>query len=171
VGFWQTEVLSVAPKGIWLLMSLGIVLAAEVAAALSLVFLTIVLPLSYSGNSPLVLLGLIFFLVVVPFVGLLAGLPIWWRFVARPRHITRRRGVFLGMLGGIVAHPLMWICILPPLGFDLLLVLPFSLLSLIYVGWITAAVGGIAGGLLLHLQGVLMRRMRPQDGPVSLPNG
>jgi hypothetical protein len=75
------------------------------------------------------------------------------------------------MLSGIVAQPLVLIGILPSLGFGLLLVLPFSVLSLIYVGWITATVGGIAGGLLVHLQVVLMRRMRQQDGSVSPSNG
>ena len=199
MGFWQSEVLSVAPKAVWLLMSLGIVLAAEIAAALSLVFLTIVFPLSFNGNGNLLLfLGLIFFLVVVPFAGLLVGLPTWWLFVARPRQLTLRRGIFLGMLSGIVAHPLVWICcwlllsllgvinltlhlianlpLVLPFDFplvllDLPLVLPFSVLSLILAGWITAAVGGIAGGLLVHLQAVLVRRMRQQDGIVPLPNG
>lgn len=171
MGFWQADVWSVAPTAIWLLMSLGIVFAAEIAAALSLLFLTIVTPLSFNGNPPLVLLGLIFFLVVVPVVGLLVGLPTWWRFVARPRRFIRRRGVFLGMLCGLVAHPLVWICMLPALGFSFLLVLPVSILSLVYVGWITAAVGGIAGGVLMHLQGVLTRRQRQQDGPVPQPNG
>jgi hypothetical protein len=102
------------------------------------------------------------------------------------------------MLSGVVAHPLVWICcwlllsllgvinltlhlianlpLVLPFDFplvllDLPLVLPFSVLSLILAGWITAAVGGIAGGLLVHLQAVLVRRMRQQDGIVSLPNG
>jgi hypothetical protein len=171
--FRQSELWSVAPTAIWLVMSLGIVLAAEIAAALSLVFVATVFPLSYNGDGapPLVLLGLIFFLVVVPFVGLLVGLPTWWRFVARPNQITRRRGVLLGMLSGMVAHPLVWICLLPPLGFGLLLIIPASVLSLIYVGWITAAVGGIAGGVLVHLHGALLRRMRQHDGTMSLPTG
>lgn len=175
MGFWQSDVWPVAPPAIWLLMSIGSVLAAEIAAALSLVFLTIVTPLSFNGNGygnpPLLLLGVMLFLVVVPFVGLLVGLPTWWRFVARPGHLTRRRGVLLGMLCGIVAHPLVWICLLPALGFGPILVLPVTVLSLIYVGWITAAVGGIAGGVLVHLQAVLTRRMCQQDGQVPQPNG
>jgi hypothetical protein len=202
MGFWQSDVLSVAPKAIWLLMSLGIVLAADIAAALSLAFVTSILPLSFTGSGTLLLvLGMIFFLVVVPVAGLLVGLPTWWLFVARPRHITRRRGIVLGMLSGLAAHPLVWIGslllvslvdvfaltnltpphmsslpnppVVPPsaLPFNLLLVVPLSLLSLTVVGWITAAVGGIAGGLLIHLQVVLMRRMRQQDGIVSPPHG
>lgn len=192
--FWQSEVLSVAPKAIWLLMSLGIVLAADIAAALSLVFVAMVLPLSFNGPEILlIVLGLIFFLAVVPVAGLLVGLPMWWLFVARPRRMTRRRGMLLGVLSGLVTHPLVWIgCLLllsllnvvnllpeltstSPLGLPvdlpLVLVLPLSVLSLILVGWITAAVGGIAGGLLVHLQLALMRRMRKrqQDGIVSPP--
>ena len=47
MGFWQSDVLSVAPKAIWLLMSLGIVLAADIAAALSLAFASLILPPLY----------------------------------------------------------------------------------------------------------------------------
>jgi hypothetical protein len=198
MGFWQSEVWSVAPKAIWLLMSLGIVLAADIAAALALAFASLIFPLSFSGSGTLLLiLGVIFFLVVVPVAGLLVGLPTWWLFVARPRQFTRRRGIVLGMISGIVAHPLVWIgsvfeltlvelsnltsaptsnlpsglpeVFVPPVS--LFLVVPMSVLSLIVVGWITVAVGGIAGGLLVHLQGVLMRRMRQRDGSVAPPNG
>lgn len=201
MGLWQSDVLSVAPRPIWLLMSLGIVLAADTAAALSLAFASLILPpLSFSGSGTLLLiLGVIFFLVVVPVAGLLVGLPAWWLFVARPRHFTRQRGIVLGMISGIVAHPLVWIgadfewtlvelnnltsaptshlpsnlpsslpeVFVPPVS--LFLVLPLSLLSLTVVGWITVAVGGIAGGLLVHLQGALMQRMRTQEGSVSPP--
>jgi hypothetical protein len=197
---WQSEVFSVAPRATWLLMSLGIVLAAEIAAALSLVFVRIIFPLSFNGGgNALLVLGVIFFLIIVPLAGLLAGLPTWWLFVARPRHITLRRGILLGMLSGLIAHPLVWICCLLLLSLmdairlaphlasnfpsnlpsnlpleptsNLLLALPLSVLSLILVGWITASVGGIAGGLLVHLQGALMRRMRQQDGLVFPPHG
>lgn len=197
---WQSEVFSVAPKATWLLMSVGIVLASEIAAALSLVFVRVIFPLSFNGSgNALLALGVIFFLIIVPLAGLLAGLPTWWLFVARPRHITLRRGIFLGMLSGLVAHPLVWICCLLLLSLvdaislaphltsnfpsnfpsglplepssDLLLALPLSVLSLILVGWITASVGGIAGGLLVHLQGAPTWRLRQQDGIVSPPHG
>ena len=199
MGFWQSDVLSVAPRLIWLMMSLGIVLAADIAAALSLAFASLIFPpLSFAGSGTLLLiLGVIFFLVVVPVAGLLVGLPTWWLFVARPRQFTRRRGIVLGMISGIVAHPLVWIgsvfeltlvelsnlasaptsnlpssppeVFVPPVS--LFLVLPLSVLSLIVVGWITVAIGGISGGVLIHLQVVLMRRMRPQDGSMSPPTG
>jgi hypothetical protein len=192
MGFWQSDVLSVAPKAVWLVTSLGIVLAADIAAALSLAFASLILPpLSFSGSGTLLLiLGVIFFLVVVPVAGLLVGLPTWWIFVARPRQFTRWRGIVVGMISGIVAHPLVWIgsvfeltlvelsnltsapasnlpsnapssvseVFVPPVS--LFLVLPLSLLSLTVVGWITVAFGGIAGAVLVHLQVVLMRRMR-----------
>jgi hypothetical protein len=192
MGFWQSDILSVAPKAVWLVTSLGIVLAADIAAALSLAFASLILPpLSFSGSGTLLLiLGVIFFLVVVPVAGLLVGLPTWWIFVARPRQFTRWRGIVVGMISGIVAHPLVWIgsvfeltlvelsnltsapasnlpsnapssvseVFVPPVS--LFLVLPLSLLSLTVVGWITVAFGGIAGAVLVHLQVVLMRRMR-----------
>lgn len=143
----------------------------------------------------LLVLGVIFFLVVVPLVGLLVGLPTWWLFAAKPRQFTLWRGIFLGIFGGIVAHPLVWICCslvlsvvdvinLTPhlmsnfssnlpviLPVDLLLVVPLSVLRIVLVGWITVAIGGIAGGLLVHLQAALMRRVRLQDGIVPPPIG
>lgn len=170
--FWKSEVWPVAPKAIWLLMSLGVVLAAEIAAALSLVFLALVLPLLYNGTgSPSLQVPGLVVMLVAPFVGLLVGLPAWWRFVAKPNTITLRRGVVVGALSGLVAHPLLWLCILPSLGFGLILVLPVSALSLIFVGWITAAVGAIAGGLLIRLQRALMGHTGPQNGMVSLSHG
>lgn len=95
------------------------------------------------------------------------------------------------MLSGLVAHPLVWICCLVLLSLvdvinltphftsnlplipspSLLLALPLAVLSLALVGRITAAVGEIAGGMLVHLQGVFMRRMRQQDDIVSSRNG
>jgi hypothetical protein len=199
MGFWQSDVLSVAPRSVWLVTSLGIVLAADIAAALSLAFASLIFPpLSFAGSGTLLLvLGVIFFLVVVPVAGLLVGLPTWWLFVARPRQFTRWRGIALGMISGIVAHPLVWIgadfewtlvelsnltsastsnlpssppeVFVPPIS--LFLVLPLSLISLTVVGWITVAVGGIAGGVLIYLQVELMRRLRQQDGMVSPSHG
>lgn len=170
--YWKSEVWSVAPKAVWLLMSLGIVLAAETAAALSLVFLAFTLPWLYNGSaSPSLLLPSLVTMLVAPFVGLLVGLPTWWRFVAKPNKITLRRGVVLGALSGVVAHPLMWLCILLPLGLGLIVVIPASILSLVFFGWITAAVGAVAGGLLVYFQRELMRRPGPQDAPVSLAQG
>ncbi len=203
MGFWQSEILSVAPRSMWFVTSLGIVLAADIAAALSLAFASLILPpLSFAGSGILLfILGVIFFLVVVPIAGLLVGLPSWWLFVARPRQYTRWRGILLGMISGIVAHPLVWIgadfewtlvelsnlmsapssnlpsnlpsslpaVFIPPVS--LFVVLPLSLISLIVVGWITVAIGGIAGGVLIHLQVVLMRHMRQQDGNMPPPTG
>lgn len=167
--YWKSEVWPVAPKAVWLLMSLGIVLAAEIAAALSLVFLALILPLAYNGNgSPSLLVPGLVVMLVVPFVGLLVGLPAWWLFVAKPRQLSLRRGVVLGSLCSVVAHPLLWLCILTPLGLGLLVVLPASIMSLIVVGWITVAVGAAAGGLLVYFQRELMRRTGPQGSTAPL---
>ena len=54
---------------------------------------------------------------------------------------------------------------------DVPICIPFSYLSLCIVGWITATVGGIAGGLLVYLQIVLTRRVPQRDDNVSLPKG
>jgi hypothetical protein len=43
-------------------------------------------------------------------------------------------------------------------------VILFSLMSLIYVGWITAAVGGVAGALLIRLRRVLSDNQK-EDHP------
>jgi len=149
-------------------ISVCIALAAEIAAALTLAFVHIAFPLTFNGNVSL-------FLVCAPIAGLLVGLPIWWRFVAKPRHATIGRGIFLGILSGIIAHPLAWLCFmllssllgvdffprqpLPDLPSLLQAIIPFSLFSLVYVGWIAVAVGGIAGGLII----ALMRRVNQQD--------
>lgn len=173
--FWRSEISSVAlPKASWPLVGLGIVLAAEIAAVLSLAFVPILFPFSFNKGN------LILFLVSVPLAGLLVGLPAWWRFVARQRQTRLRRGIFLGMLSGLVAHPFVWICCMllsSLLGMDflvvddpllkLLLIVPFSLMSLASAGWITAIVGGIAGGLLV----LLTRRLRRRDESVSVSNG
>ena len=158
------------PKVLWLLLSIGIILASEIAAICSII--VSLLPsyienlarppfLSFVGSvSPL--------LVTSPFAGLLVGLPCWWLLIERPKRATIRRGVVLGALSSIVAHPLIWtlVTMLSPIlgggwttGSGLLqniqYVVLFSLVGLIYGGWITAAVGGAAGALLIQLRRVL----------------
>jgi hypothetical protein len=167
------------PKVFWLLLSIGIILASEIAAICSIIvsFLPSYIQnlarppfLSFVGSlSPL--------LVTSPFAGLLVGLPCWWLLIERPKRATIRRGVVLGALSSIVAHPLMWtlLTMLSPIlgggwttGSGLLqniqYVIFFSLMGLIYVGWITAAVGGVAGALLIRLRRVLSDNQK-EDHP------
>ena len=189
MGFWQSKVLSVAlPKAIWPLMILGIILASEIAAALSVTFVQIVFPsFPFYGETSII------FFVSVLLVGLLVGLYAWRLFVERARstQTASRSKIFLGIVFGVVsslvAHPLVWICciflsyflnvdfIIHARQLNLLLMLvyisPFPLMSLCFVGWITAIVGGIAGGLFAYLQIVLTRHVPQWDDSIFLPKG
>jgi hypothetical protein len=161
--FFSLEVSSAQPpKGMWLLIGLGAILAADIATVLSLAFLSLV-GLSITNWG----LGL----VAAPFAGLLAGWFCWGFFILRPRRATIRRGVFFGALSSMLAHPLLWMFLTPAymlngptvetasffLG-NLMIHLSVSLFSLLIVGWITTIVGGIAGGLLIYLQCLLTQR-------------
>ncbi len=166
----QPEVSSLPPgKAMWMLIGIGAVLASEIAAVLSLAFL------SSQGLFSLTLTsGEGLYLVAAPLSGLLAGLLNWWLSIVRPRRATVRRGI-----SSVIAHPLMWesVALLssltgtnlfgrllgPGMFLDLPLVLSLSLMSLFYVGWITTLVGGATGGVLMYLQHILTLRSRQSD--------
>lgn len=117
---------------------------------------------------------------------LLLGPLFWWRFIIRAGHLTLGRGILVGVLVSLVAHPLTWflatdtyiaaaslsrrqtdlllLILSNPLG-QLVQSLDFSLLSLLYVGWITSLVGGVVGGLLALVQRAFMVRQ------AGLPDG
>lgn len=100
---------------------------------------------------------------------LLIGPCLWWRMVIKTDRLSVRRGVTIGILGGIIAHPLTWYLanlfafllgqktivglslVINPIQ-DLVGSLLLSLVSLLLVGWITVLVGGVAGGLIAWLQ-------------------
>jgi hypothetical protein len=178
--FWQSNI------SIWLLISLGIVFATEIAAALSVAFVQLVFPsFPFYGET------LIIFFVSVLLVGLLVGLYAWRLFVesVRSTQTTPLRKIFLGIVFGIVssliAHPLVWICcvflsyflnvdfILHARQLNLISMLVyisiFPLMSLCFVGWITTIVGGIAGSLFACLQMVLTRHVPQWDENLFLP--
>jgi hypothetical protein len=113
---------------------------------------------------------------------LLSGV-LWWRIVVRPQDPGIVRGVVAGLHSGLLIHPLTWF-----LGFlSLMLVygaqinqlgkgaligllygIPLSIsytgLGLAAGGWITIAVGALAGGLL----GFALRRPRQRTSGVAL---
>lgn len=155
----QPEVSSTRfPKIIWLFISIGIILAAEVIAILTLAFLS---ALFFSN----------FYLVCAPLVSLLVGLPSWRLFVVVPKTVTIRRGIFVGALTGIIVHPVMWMFIFLLLlptdllrGITALLMLPlFSVVTLFCVGWITIPLGGVAGALLIYLQRAVTQDLWRRD--------
>ena len=109
------------------------------------------------------------FLVAAPLVALVLGPPLWWWFIVKPGWLGVRRGVGVGVLGGLLAHPLVWYAVLvaafltgqPTVAGVLQVTNPFvdlfgavalSAVTLIWVGWITALVGGLAGGMIALLQ-------------------
>lgn len=92
----------------------------------------------------------------------LVGGPCWWLIVERPRRPTRGRGAVVGLLTGLLAHPVMWTLVfasedpatftdpaelLTPRFWDglLLSVLVFTLYSLPTVGVLTVVLGIVAG--------------------------
>jgi hypothetical protein len=163
-------------KAMGVLIGIGAVLASEIAAVLSLAFLA-----SQGLFSLTLTSGEGSYLVAAPLSGLLAGLLTWWLSMVRPKRATVRRGVLLGAMSSVIAHPLMWkgVALLstltgtnlfgrllgPSMFLDLPLVLSLSLMSLFYVGWITTLVGGATGGVLMYLQRTLMLRSWQQGDP------
>lgn len=170
----QDEVSSAPPlKSMWLFIGLGAVLASEIATILSLTFLFFLGSVAFmlTGTSS----GLIIYFVAAPLAGLLTGWFFWWLFILKPGHATIGRGVLLGVLSGVTAHPFMWAFAslslgtvghpfmpqLPPalqwvyqsgIALRFVEILEFTVASLLYVGWITAVVGGVVGGLLIFFQ-------------------
>lgn len=93
---------------------------------------------------------------------------LWWRFFSRGRPVTMLRGVGVGVLASLLAHPLAWLLAIvlayiadqrgslgepvvnPLQGIPVALL--YSLFSLVLVGWLTALLGAAGGGLLAYLQ-------------------
>jgi hypothetical protein len=157
------------PKVFWPLLSIGIILTSEIAAICSIIVFFLPSYIQDLARPPSLsfVRSLSPFLVTPPFAGLLVSLPCWWLLIEKPKYATIRRGVVVGVLSSIIAHPLMWTLVTalsPILGGgwavsgllqNIQRVVLFSLGGLIYVGWITAAVGGVAGALLIQLRRVL----------------
>ncbi|BCL80347.1 hypothetical protein ccbrp13_28120 [Ktedonobacteria bacterium brp13] len=170
----HSEVVSAPPlKTSWWQIGIGAILASEIATALSLAFLFLCGgsgAFRLTGTSS----GLLIYFGAAPLAGLLVGWLLWWLCIQRTGRTTVRRGVVFGALSGIIAHPIMWALASLSIGIvgqpfirefsapfqwvnqggwlRLTEILYFSLLSLMYVGWITLLVGGIAGGLLIFFQ-------------------
>ena len=109
------------------------------------------------------------FYVAAALAALLIGPLLWWLFILRPNRSTLRRGILIGMLGSVAAHPLTWflaelmvyfmgrqtwmgsVLINPPL--EALVGSPiYAVFSLVYVGWLTTLIGGVMGGVFIGAQ-------------------
>ena len=157
-----------------LVVGIGAALAAWGAAFLALTFFS-TLPYARGVERHWPDVGL--FYCAAALASLLLSPLFWWRFIIRPAHLTLGRGILVGMLVSLVAHPLTWFLAMATASFIgrqtvLLLLIPssnpllqlleslvISLWSLLYVGWITMLVGGLVGGLLALLQRTFMVRL------------
>lgn len=133
----------------WLLLGLGYGLLSEVTALLFSHFVT---PQS-----------LYYLAIAGPLASPPIGVLIWWRFMVRSGRATIWRGICTGVLGNTVAYPFIGTCYLlssQPSSSNSSVYMLTSLLfmlweNLILLGWITAPIGGIAGGLFFYLQRAL----------------
>lgn len=147
------------PRIFWPLLGLGIVLAADGATALIL-HTTV----QWASDSRLTFyLPIPVFYLAASMAALLVGIPAWFYFIMTPKCATIRRGLLVGIIGSITAHPIMWMLLCIPALFmpqagALLVLLPLEIVySLIYGGWATTSIGALAGVLLIHLQRTLTR--------------
>jgi hypothetical protein len=134
------------------LVGLGAALAAAVSAYVG-VHLAVPIPPADSW----------LFYLSAPIAALVIGPLFCWLFLLKPNRLGVRRGIVVGVVGSVVAHPLTWflanlvafltgmptggmgILVMNPL-LDLLGCLVVAPFSLLYVGWLTALLGGAMGG-------------------------
>jgi hypothetical protein len=165
----QTDVSSAPPpKGFWLLIVIGSILAPEIT------------PVGLMYLSDPSLMDRLPMLISITLAGLLAGLPCWWWYIVRPRQATIRRGILGGMLSTLIAHPIggiLFVLLKLLLRTDtfyhqtaletILDAIFLPLLGLLLFGWITVPVGGAAGALLIYLQRAVTRWTHRRDIPFS----
>ncbi len=112
--------------------------------------------------------GMIMLQYITPLAPFLTGTFFWWLLVSRTKRITIARGVWVGMLIGMLSHFFAWYAALlvspvpavqnvpgaqmPSLTQYLLIGLGNSVMSIIGIGWITVPGGGLLGGILVYLQ-------------------
>jgi hypothetical protein len=137
------------PWFFWPLLALGIALSAcGTAAVVVLLF-----------HLPPVLV------VSATLAALVVGVPTWYWGIVLSRRATLRRGVAVGAIGSLVAHPLMWMftCLIDRKdvfgAVDVMswiqFTLGWTLVGWLYAGWLTTLIGAEVGRLLVSLQRVL----------------
>src|SRR5579859_1709035 len=155
--------------------------AALSAYVSSLLFLTL-----GSSNIEASLQGGWLLILASVFAAVINSVWVWWKLIIKPLHVTIGRGIGAGVLSSIIAHPLMWVFLFlfsySFTGGYLLFgnngsslgqvqnllqviggVLICSALSLLFVGWLTALVGGAGGAMLILMQ----RKWFPLEGDVK----
>lgn len=150
------------PSPTWLILScvgIGAALVGFGAAFLSLALLAS--STSLPDREPFSVAAALATLLITPLC--------WWCFIIKPNRLTLRRGIGIGILCSVAAHPLTWFLaglIVSFTGrsavmglpmntpYDVLFVGPiiYTGASLVLVGWLTGLVGGIAGGVLISAQ-------------------
>ncbi len=111
--------------------------------------------------------------VLVGASGFLTALVMWWAIVGRARTAPIRRGLISGIASGVLIHPvcsclvtagncltvLLGVSSTDPLaeplltlGHEFSAVFNFSILSLLFFGWLTVVAGALTGGLLASWQ-------------------
>lgn len=138
-------------------------LAGTAAVLLSLLFVSSMPALNGIASSAY---DVVVFSLAAALASLLIGLLFWWLFIIGPGQFSRVRGVLVGSLSSLVAHPLTWflaVVVAPHRGMNSFLNLvltqtlmeelqaipTLSIYSLVLVGWLTALIGGVVGGILV----------------------
>ncbi len=146
------------PRLFWPLLAVGIIIFAEIPTIFALMLMG-----SISG-------GYVFFYIAAPLAALLVGLPAWYRWIVMAQRATIKRGLLIGVVCSICAHPVMWVPVLFAQPWSqtgqspvlLIVEAPFmACFSLILVGWITIPFGALAGVLLICLQRALTYAWQP----------
>jgi hypothetical protein len=145
-----------------LLVGCSAALAGVCAALLSLLFVSMTFHSIVSGGPTIMLFSL-----AAALSAALLGPLLWWLLIIRPDQLTLGRGILVGILGSLVAHPLTWFLFMvttswahatfnldigspspnDPEGF-LSVIVFLSIYSLFLVGWLTTLIGGGVGAVL-----------------------
>ncbi len=112
--------------------------------------------------------GAILFATTSCLVSAALGPVLWWWVIIKPDRLRVRRGIGVGALGGILAHPLVLYILFveayvtrqstPFFGnptnpfLDLISAVLGAVVTVLYAGWITVPIGALAGGVTALLQ-------------------
>ncbi|MGE5333362.1 MAG: hypothetical protein ACM3N4_01560, partial [Nitrososphaerota archaeon] len=150
-----------------LLVGCAAALASLFAAMLAIRLMWATTPPDFGATIPA---GYSVLLIAAPLVSAVLAPLLWWRMIVRPGRLSVRRGIAVGALAAIIAHPVIWYVALvlaflagqrtvagmlvnKPLQ-DVIAAVFLGAVSLIYTGWLTALVGGAIGGMIALLQSV-----------------